>query len=240
MNNMVKCLSEFESLQSISEQFGYSNGVMASSITYSYRVMIRHLVPGTLLELGPAEGLMTRLLVESFADITVVEASTKFCEILKVRHPEVDVINCLFEDFEPKRKFDNIILGHVLEHVLNPIALLKKVKSWLLPGGIIFAAVPNSHSLHRQAAVTMGLLNEECELNNSDIAHGHRRVFSPDSFREVFISAGLDINYFGGYWLKPLSNKQIEDSWSREIIGAFMLLGEKYPDIAGEIYIVAS
>jgi hypothetical protein len=73
-----------------------------------------------------------------------------------------------------------------------------------------------------------------------DLHHGHRRVFNPETFRNAFYQAGLQIEVFGGYWMKPVSNKQIEDNWSAEMLDAFMKLGERYPDIAGEIYIVAS
>ena len=103
----------------------------------------------------------------------------------------------------------------------------------------MIAAVPNSKSVHRQAAVLMGLLAREDSLNEMDIHHGHRRVFNPESFKEVFIKAGMRIRDYGGYWLKPVSNAQIEQSWTPEMLHAFMLLGERYPDIAAEIYVVA-
>jgi hypothetical protein len=86
----------------------------------------------------------------------------------------------------------------------------------------------------------MGLLKEEHELNETDRHHGHRRVYDPESLRGDFLSAGLHIDFFGGYWVKPLSNAQIEDSWTPQMLQAFMKLGERYPDIAGEIYVVAN
>ncbi len=55
-----------------------------------------------------------------------------------------------------------------------------------------------------------------------------------------FISADLKVGIFGGYWLKPVSNEQIMSSFTEDMVHAFMKLGERYPDIAGEIYIVAS
>lgn len=70
--------------------------------------------------------------------------------------------------------------------------------------------------------------------------NGHRRVLNPETFRNAFLRAGLKIEVFGGYWMKPVSNAQIEASWTPEMIDAFMALGERYPDIAGEIYVVAS
>ena len=86
----------------------------------------------------------------------------------------------------------------------------------------------------------MGILREEDTLNELDLHHGHRRVFNPETFRNCVAPAGLKIEIFGGYWMKPVSNAQIEASWTPEMIEAFMVLGERYPDIAGEIYVVAS
>jgi 2-polyprenyl-3-methyl-5-hydroxy-6-metoxy-1,4-benzoquinol methylase len=231
---------EKNKLQEISEISLYSAGVMQSAIQYCFEILSRHLSGDQVLELGPAEGVMTDLLVKTGKAITVVEGSKLFCDDLKSRFPKVDVIHSLFEEYEPNKSFDMIVLGHVLEHVEDPIGVMEKAKAWIKPGGKIFAAVPNAHSLHRQAAVVMGLLQEEIELNALDIHHGHRRVFNPESFKAVFSGADLEIEIFGGYWLKPLSNGQIESSWNPEMLKAFMLLGERYPNIAGEIYVVSS
>jgi hypothetical protein len=39
--------------------------------------------------------------------------------------------------------------------------------------------------------------------------------------------------------MKPVSNGQIQESWSDAMLEAFMQMGERYPDIAAEIYVVA-
>ena len=36
------------------------------------------------------------------------------------------------------------MLGHVLEHVEDPVAILQRVKMWLNANGRVFAAVPNA------------------------------------------------------------------------------------------------
>jgi 2-polyprenyl-3-methyl-5-hydroxy-6-metoxy-1,4-benzoquinol methylase len=208
--------------------------------SYCCTVFKRHLRGGNLLELGPAEGVMTELLAPLGIRMTVVEASALFCENLRQRFPQIRVTQALFEEFEPEELFDNIVMGHVLEHVHDPVEILTRARRWLKPGGCIFAAVPNARSLHRQAAVIMGLLSREDELNELDRHHGHRRVFNPESFRNAFTQAGLRVDIFGGYFLKPISNGQIESSWTPAMVHAFMQLGERYPDIAGEIYLLAS
>ena len=227
-------------LERISQVSLYAAGANSATIRYSFQVAERYLVGDSLLEMGPAEGVMTELLATTGKRMTLVEGSGLFCEDLRSRFPKANVIHTLFEEYQPKEQFDNIILGHVLEHVQDPPDILRRAKQWLRPKtGRLFAAVPNSRSLHRQAAVIMGLLSQEDALNEMDVHHGHRRVFSPESYRNAFYQAGLQVEIFGGYWLKPVSNKQIEATWTPQMLEAFMQLGERYPDIAGEIYVVA-
>lgn len=233
--------NEQNHLDNIAKDSLYAVGVNPDTIEYSFAILNRYLNNNkNILEMGPAEGVMTQLLAETGNKLTVVEGSSIFCKSISERFPEAKVNHSLFEDFTPTERFDVIVLGHVLEHVENPVDILARAKNWLTADGIIFAAVPNARSIHRQAAVIMGLLSQEDELNEMDHHHGHRRVFNPESFRAAFTQAGLAIDIFDGYWLKPVSNSQIEKTWTPEMLDAFMKLGERYPDIAGEIYVIAS
>ncbi|MCW8965876.1 MAG: class I SAM-dependent methyltransferase [Candidatus Pacearchaeota archaeon] len=233
-------MDELDKLDSIAKDSWYNKGANRHTIHYSADICMRHFYGGDVLELGPAEGEFTSRLVERADSLTLVDGSSIFCNDLKQRYPQATVINTLFEEVDLTGEYDLIVLGHVLEHVDDPVFVLSHIRKFLKPGGQLFAAVPNARSLHRQAAVLMGLLGSLYELNESDIHHGHKRVFNTEAFRECFIEAGYVINVFGGYWLKPVSNKQIDEDWSDEMLKAFMELGELYPDIAGEIYAVAS
>ncbi len=235
----VKITEERKRLDDIAAVSRYKEGVNAATIAYASKIFQRSIQPGPILELGPAEGLMTRELVKLNLPVTTVEGAEGFCESLRQNFPHIEVVHALFENFEPSKKYSNIILGHILEHVDNPVDILRRAREWLKDGGRILAAVPNARSLHRQAAVLLGMLKFEEELNETDIHHGHRRVYNPETFRRDFLQAGLKIEMFGGYWLKPLSNSQIERDWSPELLESFMVLGERYPDIAGELYIIA-
>ena len=232
--------NETNRLDEIARDSWYVAGIAPRTIEYSGAVFSRYIRGGAILELGPAEGAMTIELMKLSRDITLVDGARTFCDILIEKFPAAKVICSLFEDYRPDKKFDYIILGHVLEHVDDPVGILTLVKSWLAPEGLVLAAVPNARSLHRQAAVIMGLLSCEDQLNETDRHHGHRRVFNPESFRSCFVQSGFKIKVFGGYWMKPVANPQIEANWTPKMLNAFMELGERYPDIAAEIYVIAT
>jgi 2-polyprenyl-3-methyl-5-hydroxy-6-metoxy-1,4-benzoquinol methylase len=42
------------------------------------------------------------------------------------------------------REFDHITLSHVLEHVPDPVPLLKRLCGWLKPGGTLYLELPNA------------------------------------------------------------------------------------------------
>lgn len=231
---------ELARLRTLADDNHYGHGLNATTVGYCFRVFSRHFVPGSCLELGPAEGLMTGGLRDIFDDLTVVDASPQFCASLRERHPSITVVEALFEEYRPERTFDNVVLGHVLEHVADPVSILHSIRGWMTQDGCLLAAVPNAHSVHRQMAVSMGLLAAENALNDTDRRMGHRRVYTLDDLRDDVVSAGFTINADGGYWLKPLSNAQLERDWTPEMIAAAMHVGERCPDIAGEIYVVAT
>jgi 2-polyprenyl-3-methyl-5-hydroxy-6-metoxy-1,4-benzoquinol methylase len=227
-------------LDQIAEDTWYSRDLSSRTVEYCARVFSRFWKGTRCLEMGPAEGVMTPQLYRAFPHLTMVEGAELFCRDLRERFPNATVVHSQFENFEPLHRFDTILLGHVLEHVEYPVEVLRKAATWLAPGGVICGAVPNARSVHRQAAVLMGILDAESALNPTHLHHGHRRVYDPEALQSDFCSAGLKIEATGGYWLKPLSNDQIESAWTAEMLEAFMQLGERYPDIAGEIYVVAS
>lgn len=231
---------EKDRLDGISQNSIYAKGISETTIKYCGKIFERYMIKGSVLELGPAEGVMTDYLWENWMrDYTVVDGAESFISALKKKYNNIATCVSLFEEYKPERRFKNIILGHVLEHVIDPVGLLRLCSQWLEDDGMVLCAVPNSDSLHRQAAVQMGLIKSVTTFSDKDRRHGHRRVFGYDSFYQTFLEAGLKVKIRGGYWLKPLADNQIEETWSPELVDAYLQLGEKYPEIAGEIYIVA-
>lgn len=55
----------------------------------------------------------------------------------------VEVVCGDFNQIEPEKKFEIVTLNKVLEHVLNPIELLAKVRRWMSPHGFVYLEVPD-------------------------------------------------------------------------------------------------
>lgn len=206
-------------------------------IRYRYETIKPRLVGARGLELGSAEGEMTQFLVNDFEQLTIVEGSADLIAQIPARANLIKV-HALFEEFQPEQPFDSIILEHVLEHVDDPVELLNRVKSWLTPNGRLFLGVPNGNSIHRLVAVKMGLLDTPCQLNARDHALGHRRVYTPETLRADIEKCGIKVLEMGGVYFKPLSNGQIQEQWTEEMIQGFYELGKDFPEIAAEIYAV--
>lgn len=206
-------------------------------IGYRYRAMKPWLQGPNGLELGPAEGQMTRFLREDFERLTVVDGAKELLALIP-DGPHLRKVHALFEDFQPDHQFNTIIMDHILEHVDHPVKLLRQVQPWLAPGGRLLVGVPNAHSLHRLAAVHMGLLQEPHALNQRDHAQGHRRVYDPDTFEADILAAGLRIEHLGGVFLKPLSNQQIETNWTEAMMDGFYELGNQFPRNTADLFAV--
>lgn len=229
---------ELEWQEHVAQTFDYFDGISKAEVEYSLGIVRRHLVGKNILEVGPADGHMTWGLIGDF-DLTLVEPSETLCGKLRHRFPQARVVRALIEDFSPSERFDNILFCRMLDHVRDAQEIVGMAAGWLSPSGRIIAIVPNSDSLHRQAAVVMGLLPAANAFSERDRIQGKRRIFSRPEFAQLFLDAGLKIEFFGGYWLKPLSNRQIEEQWTPEMIAAFFALGERYPEVAAEMYLVA-
>lgn len=204
---------------------------------FNYETLSEYFNGDSCLELGPALGQMTRFLVKDFKSVDVVDGS----EFLLNQIPEygnVRKYHSYFEEFTPPTKYDTIVMSHVLEHIEHPVEVLTALRNWLSQDGLVIVSVPNAESLHRKAAVHMGLLNNIYELNERDHQLGHYRVYDLESLKKEVSEAGFSVMHYGGVFLKPLSNGQIEQNWNDSMISAFYELGKDMPRECAEIYVV--
>ena len=211
--------------------------------------MLKSFIPffkeGNLLELGSFKGDFTRRLLAHFKDVTCVEASDQAVEIAKKEFVnKVNFINSLFETAKLPSKYNNIVLTHVLEHLDNPVDLLKRVnEEWLSDTGRFFLVCPNANAPSRQIAVKMGLISHNSAITLAEKEHGHRITYSLDTLERDAKAAGLKVIHRSGIFFKALANFQWDRLLATDIISPQYLqgcfeLGQLYPDLCSSIFLV--
>lgn len=211
--------------------------------------MVRAIQPffqkGSLLELGSYQGQFTQRLLEHFDDITCVEASdTAILEAQRKLGHQVQYINALFEEVELPRRYDNIVLTHVLEHIDDPVGVLKRINNeWLTDNGRFFLVCPNANAPSRQIAVKMGLISHNAAVTPAEAEHGHRCTYSLDTLERDAVAAGLKVVHRSGIFFKALANFQWDrllntDIVSKEYLDGCYALGQQYPDLCASIFLI--
>ncbi len=200
---------------------------------------------GSLLELGSYKGNFTKRLLPYFDDVTCVEASyLGIEEAKKTISSPVTFINALFEEAILPKRYDNIVLTHVLEHLDDPVLVLKRInEEWLSENGRFFLVCPNANAPSRQIAVKMGLITHNCAVTTAEAEHGHRCTYTLDTMERDAVAAGLKVIHRSGIFFKALANFQWDrllqtDIISKEYLEGCYKLGQQYPDLCSSIFLM--
>jgi len=212
-------------------------GLSYRLVKHAAEIILAQAAGPRLLEMGCASGVMTEIFAARFPQATVVEGVPAYAEAARsIVGDSGKAFCCLFEEFEPAETYNDIVMAGVLEHVADPVDLLRKASGWLERDGRLHIVVPNALSLHRRVGVALGLLSRPEELHPADLAMGHRRVYTWDLLKAHILESGLMISAKEGNFLKPLSNQQMAD-WSDDLLEAFQALGHELFDLCAEIYV---
>lgn len=178
---------------------------------YQAMSCLDHARGNSLLDMPIGDGLLTEKMIHRFERVVGVDASSKHLDQARIRLPQVELHHALIEDLDLKEKFGTVTMLNVLEHVQNPVQLLKKAASFLEDNGIMIVHVPNALAVNRKIAVLMGTLESCEELSPFDInVAGHRRSYTMTTFIDEFVKAGLKVQARGGIFYKMLSTAQID------------------------------
>jgi len=193
----------------------------------------------SILELGYGEGTVSKeLMFEGFSNRTILEGSPDLCDRARKDLGEsAIVLNTFFENFNALESFDLVLATNILEHVLNPIVILEKIRSWLTPAGTCVITVPNSESLHRRIALDMGLISSTKELSNRDKIVGHLRVYDLGELASDITKAGLKILKVEGMVLK-FTNYELQKNLPIDVVNSLHNISSKVPaELCANLYV---
>lgn len=89
-----------------------------------------------------------------------------------------------------EESFDAVVCGDVLEHLRDPLAFLRRARTWLRPGGVLVASVPNV----RHHSVVRGLLAGDWTYEPAGLLDNtHLRFFTRREVEKLLFRAGFEI-----------------------------------------------
>jgi 2-polyprenyl-3-methyl-5-hydroxy-6-metoxy-1,4-benzoquinol methylase len=212
---------------------------------YMIKTFLPYMAGKDVLELGSFKGDFTKRLEMVFSDITCVEASIDAIrEAEKIIREDIKIIQGTFETVVLPQKYNNIIMTHVLEHVDDPVFVLKRIcNEWLSDSGRLFLVCPNANAPSRQIAVKMGLIEHNSAITDAERAHGHHITYSLDTLERDARNAGLHVLRRSGIFFKAFANFQWDRILQTDIISGKFLdgcykLGQQYPDLCASIFLL--
>ena len=152
--------------------------------------LIRKTTPkkSKVLEIGSGHGFFVESAHKGSFDITGIEISEeKRAMAKKVTSAEILDIDINFQT-PNLENLDLVVMFHVLEHIVDPISFLKKIKKLLKPKGKLIVEVPNCDDFQ------LGL---NISYKNFYWQRAHIHYFTPKILRKVFNAAGFKTEITG-------------------------------------------
>lgn len=220
------------------------NGFCTTLSYYVYRTVLPFLKIKNgikILEVGCADGAVTKHLLKHDVQLTCLDGSKTLLDKLP-DNDKVKKINCLLEEAEPIGDIDLVLCSFVLEHVENQYAFLSHLSKFGNQNTIFFICVPNSFSYHRQAALSVNMIEKIDQFSPSDYAVCHKRYYNPFTFKND-VGRYFNVLNTGGIMFKPLPDNDMFNcnfSTNKETLyEMYYRLGQQHPNECSSIYILA-
>jgi 2-polyprenyl-3-methyl-5-hydroxy-6-metoxy-1,4-benzoquinol methylase len=152
------------------------------------------------LDIGSGEGFLLNSAFDKGYDVTGIDFSSygieKFFPKLLKRHISGDLFKSIDNLINKGLKYDVCTATNLLEHVIDPVLLLKLLKKLINKNGLIAITVPNDFSQIQQLALKNKMIDDEFWF----IPPQHLHYFNTDNLEEFIIKNGFKIvDAFSGF-----------------------------------------
>lgn len=159
-----------------------------------------------VLEFGPANGRLTKYMnIKRNCIVDIVEYNhisgkdaAQYARKALIGDKEGDIEKYIWADKLAEEKYDFIIFADVLEHLYNPVEVLKRCKEFLKPDGSILLSVPNIANNN----IILALLNDDFKYTSLGLLDNtHIRFFTYKTIYNLADELGYtvsDVDYTPG------------------------------------------
>lgn len=199
-HRMERLLREAEAaLSRTSARVGFEESPVESFVDHSYfehaRPELLSLVPRSarsVLDVGCGAGRLGEALkARQECEVVGVERDEDAARRARERLDRVVVGDAESPDLGlAPGSFNVVVCGDVLEHLRDPLALLRRARGWLRPAGRVVASVPNV----RHHSVVRSLLEGNWTYESAGLLdRDHLRFFTRREVEKLFFRAGFEV-----------------------------------------------
>ena len=176
----------------------------------------------------------------------VVEPADRFVENAQRKAlPNFYLIKSFFEEAIPLLRErllkppDLVLASGLLHEVQSPAVLLCAIRQVMGAQTKLHVNVPNSESLHRRLARSMGLISDTKAISERNRKLFQDRVYDRSSLHSELTNAHLKVVQDGGIFIKPFTHSQMESVVAElglPVLEGLFSLGKELPDLGSEIW----
>lgn len=156
-----------------------------------------------ILDFGCGYGFFIEMMEKEGFLLDGIEISEDKLKVCKLRMGEkskrIRDINLLSEELpcEMKSKYDMVTMFHLLEHITQPVLLLKKVKEMIRKRGYLVVEVPN---------VNNKMMKASSAFNDFFYIRDHVAYYTPELLENLLTGIGFDTILIRGNQVYGLTN----------------------------------
>jgi len=148
-----------------------------------------------ILDIGCAQGTLALMLAERGHRVWAVDIRQGFLDYAASRYErgEVHFVCGNALELEIGQRFDLIFANQIVEHLVYPLELTKRMVARLKSGGRLVMTTPNGHYVKNtlQSFSDLGDASQFETRQFSADGDGHFFAYREDELKEVFVRAGL-------------------------------------------------
>lgn len=150
---------------------------------------VRELKRGPILDVGSAQGMFGQLMQGSGIEIDAVEPHPVWAESAKPFYRQM--FQATIEDAPlPDSRYNVIVCADVLEHTVNPVAVLNRLRACATPDATFIISLPN---VAHVAVRTMLLFGYFPKMERGVLDKTHLHFFTRETAIDMLRRAGLTV-----------------------------------------------
>ena len=156
------------------------------------RKIVESLGQSPVLDVGAAQGMLGASLAGTGIVLDAVEANPEWAELARPHYR--NVFPSYIESAPlPPYEYKTIVCADVLEHTVNPLAVLKQLKAAATPDATFIISVPNIAHLAVRSLLLFGRFPK---MERGPLDRTHLHFFTKDTAAALLAQAGLKVQRF--------------------------------------------